>query len=48
MLRPQDRVAVIAPASGFEREAFEAGLALIARRYRAEHDPGLFERQRYL
>ena len=39
---------MIAPASGFEREAFEAGLALIRRRYRAEHDPGLFERQRYL
>jgi muramoyltetrapeptide carboxypeptidase len=47
-LRPQDRVAVIAPASGFEREAFEAGLALIAQRYRTEYDAGLFERQRYL
>jgi muramoyltetrapeptide carboxypeptidase len=47
-LRPQDRVAVIAPASGFERGAFEAGLALISTRYRAEHGNGLFERQRYL
>jgi muramoyltetrapeptide carboxypeptidase len=41
-------VAVIAPASGFERGAFEAGLALIAARYRAEYGGGLFERQRYL
>ncbi len=47
-LRPQDRVAVIAPASGFERDAFEAGLALIAGRYRVEYAPGVFERQRYL
>jgi muramoyltetrapeptide carboxypeptidase len=47
-LRPQDRVAVIAPASAFERGAFEAGLALIGARYRAEHGSGLFERQRYL
>ncbi len=48
LLRPQDRVAVIAPASGFERSAFEAGLALIAARYRTRYDEGLFERQRYL
>jgi muramoyltetrapeptide carboxypeptidase len=47
-LRPQDRVAVIAPASGFERGAFEAGLALLQARYRAEYGDGLFERQRYL
>src|SRR5215472_18379747 len=47
-LRPQDRVAVIAPASGFERGAFEAGLALLGARYRAEYGGGLFERQRYL
>jgi muramoyltetrapeptide carboxypeptidase len=47
-LRPQDRVAVIAPASGFERGAFEAGLALLQARYRTEYDQGLFERQRYL
>ena len=47
-LRPGDRVAVIAPASGFERGAFEAGLTLIGARYRAEHGSGLFERQRYL
>jgi muramoyltetrapeptide carboxypeptidase len=39
---------VIAPASGFERGAFEAGLALLQGRYRAGYDGGLFERQRYL
>jgi muramoyltetrapeptide carboxypeptidase len=41
-------VAVIAPASSFDRTSFEAGLALINARYRAEHGPGIFERQRYL
>ncbi len=39
---------MIAPASGFERAAFEAGLALIGARYRAEYGGGVFERQRYL
>jgi len=39
---------VIAPAGGFERGAFEAGLTLITRRYRAEYSHGIFERQRYL
>ncbi len=47
-MRPRDRVAVIAPASAFDRTSFEAGLALIDARYRAEHGPGVFERQRYL
>jgi muramoyltetrapeptide carboxypeptidase len=47
-LRPGDRVAVIAPASGFDREAFDTGLALISRRYHAEYTTGVFERQRYL
>jgi len=47
-LRPGDRVAVIAPASGFDRDAFEAGLALLSGRYRTEHGGGVFERQRYL
>jgi muramoyltetrapeptide carboxypeptidase len=41
-------VAVIAPAGGFERSAFEAGLALVRARYGAEYGDGLFERQRYL
>jgi muramoyltetrapeptide carboxypeptidase len=47
-LRPQDRVAVIAPASSFERSDFEAGVALLGTRYRTEYGAGLFERQRYL
>ena len=47
-LRRGDRVAVIAPASGFERSAFEAGAAVIGERYRIEHGPGIFERHRYL
>ena len=39
---------MIAPASGFERSAFEAGLAVIAGRYTPEYDSGVFERHRYL
>src|SRR5215469_499828 len=42
------RVAVIAPASSFDRASFEAGLALIAARYDAHDLPGIFERHRYL
>jgi muramoyltetrapeptide carboxypeptidase len=41
-------VAVIAPASGFEREAFEAGLAVLGSRYHTEYGSGVFERARYL
>jgi muramoyltetrapeptide carboxypeptidase len=47
-LRPKDRVAVIAPASAFDRPAFEAGLAVIGARYCVEHGAGIFERHRYL
>lgn len=47
-LHPGDRVAVIAPASGFDRDAFETGLARISGRYRAAHGSGVFERRRYL
>jgi muramoyltetrapeptide carboxypeptidase len=43
-----DRVAVIAPASAFDRESFEAGLAVIAARYEARLEPSIFERHRYL
>ena len=39
---------MIAPASGFERDAFDAGLALLDARYRTEYGNGLFERRRYL
>ncbi len=47
-LHAGDRVAVVAPASGFDRPAFEAGLALIGARYRVEYGAGVFERRRYL
>jgi muramoyltetrapeptide carboxypeptidase len=47
-VHPRDRVAVIAPASAFDRASFEAGLALIGARYQAEYGPGIFERRRYL
>src|SRR5580658_7190427 len=48
VLSAGDRVAVIAPASSFDRESFEAGLAVIAARYEARYQPSIFERHRYL
>jgi muramoyltetrapeptide carboxypeptidase len=47
-LRPGDSVAVIAPAGPFDRESFEAGVAVIAQRYRVQYDPGIFQRHRYM
>jgi len=47
-VRPGDRVAVIAPASPFDRESFEVGLSAIATRYEVSYDPTLFDRHRYL
>lgn len=47
-LRPGDPVAVVAPASPFDRAAFDAGLEIVARRYQVRYDPGLLTRQRYL
>lgn len=47
-LSPGDAVGVIAPASGFDRASFEAGLKVLAARYRPEYGPGLFARHRYL
>jgi muramoyltetrapeptide carboxypeptidase len=47
-LRPGDSVAVIAPAGPFDRESFEAGVAVIAQRYRVQYDPGIFQQQRYM
>jgi muramoyltetrapeptide carboxypeptidase len=47
-LHPQDRVAVIAPASSFDRASFEAGLAVIGARYAVQHGAGIFQRHRYL
>jgi muramoyltetrapeptide carboxypeptidase len=47
-LAPGARVAVIAPASSFDRASFERGLALIGARYDVHYRPGIFERHRYL
>ena len=47
-LAPGDRVAVIAPASAFDRASFEAGLALLGARYEVRYRPEIFERHRYL
>jgi muramoyltetrapeptide carboxypeptidase len=43
-----DPVGVIAPASGFDRASFEAGLAVLSQRYRPEYGVGLFAKERYL
>jgi muramoyltetrapeptide carboxypeptidase len=47
-LRPGDTVAVVAPASAFDRESFDAGLRVLAGRYRPLFDERLFARSRYL
>lgn len=47
-LRAGDPVTVIAPAGPFDRASFEAGLAIIARRYEVDYDPGVLTRHRYL
>lgn len=47
-LQPGDPVTVVAPASPFDRAAFEAGIEVIARRYEVHYDPGVLARQRYL
>jgi muramoyltetrapeptide carboxypeptidase len=47
-LSPGARVAVIAPASAFDRDSFEAGLAVIAARYEVHQGEGIFARHRYL
>ena len=47
-LAPGARVAVIAPASAFDRPSFETGLALVGARYDVRHSPAIFERRRYL
>lgn len=54
MLKPRalksgDRIAVVAPASPFDREAFEAGIREIGRLgFEAVFDPRIFDRQRYV
>ncbi|MGC8519736.1 MAG: S66 peptidase family protein [Steroidobacteraceae bacterium] len=47
-LRRGARVAVVAPAGPFEREALQAGLAVLEQRYAVCLAPELFARQRYL
>ena len=47
-LAPGARVAVIAPASAFDRASFESGLALIGARYDVRYDAAIFEQHRYL
>ncbi len=45
---PGAPVAIVAPASAFDRASFEEGLALIQARYEVRYSQGIFERQRYL
>ena len=47
-LRPGDPVAIVAPAGPFDRESFEAGLALVKGRYDARFTQGIFAQHRYL
>ena len=47
-LQTGDRVAVVAPAGPLDREAMEAGLRILAGRYKVEWDPSLLSRSRYL
>lgn len=47
-VRPGDNVAVIAPASGFDRSSFELGLKVIAERYRPTYSEEIFAKHRYL
>jgi len=47
-LRPGDRIALVAPASPFSREAFDAGVAELRRRgYDPVYDDSVFARTRY-
>ena len=47
-LAPGDHVAVVAPAGPVERESLEAGLRVLAGRYKATWEPELLRRARYL
>jgi muramoyltetrapeptide carboxypeptidase len=47
-LRPGDRIGIVAPASAFAREPFEAGVAELRRLgYEPVYDDSVFARQRY-
>ncbi len=48
-LRPGDRIAIVAPASPFAREAFDAGVEEIRRLgFEPVYDPSVFHRQGYV
>jgi muramoyltetrapeptide carboxypeptidase len=47
-VRPGDHVAVIAPASCFDRASFESGLGVLQARYQPQYSQGIFARHRYL
>jgi muramoyltetrapeptide carboxypeptidase len=47
-IRPGDSVALVAPASPFDRAALEAGLAVLNKRYRVRYDERIHSRERYL
>ncbi len=47
-MKPGDPVAVVAPSGPFDRDAFEKGAKVIAARYQARFDDGLFAQARYL
>jgi len=47
-VRPGDTVAIVAPASPFDKAALEAGVAIISERYRVRYDEHIHSRVRYL
>lgn len=47
-VRPGDSVAIVAPASPFDRAALEAGLAILSKRYQVRYDERIHSRHRYL
>jgi muramoyltetrapeptide carboxypeptidase len=47
-LAPGARIALIAPASPFDRAEFELGLARLRQRYDVQHRPDIFEQRGYL
>src|SRR5688572_1682293 len=46
-LHEGSHVRLIAPASPFGREGFDAGVARLRARYRVSYDEGIFERSRF-
>ena len=48
LLRPGDRIAVVAPSSPFDVEAFAAGVTALRARYDVQHGEDIVERHGYL